>query len=487
MIFDTARVGQENVEGASMRRLAPWVIVWGMALALTIVSSRQSLERYRSFSSAWAWDLAYNNQWFWSLVKGDQLLSVRPMNSWGDEGPSIWVRTHLDPIRLLVVPFYVFYPGPETLIVANNVLIWLILPAAYGLVRSESRSVAVGLSGAALVPFTPILWPMLWNDFREMELALPFVIWAIHGFRTRHRGLAILGVAGMLASREEYSVMVASFALIPPREDEDIGTTYTWARTAVFVGAVWMLFAFLGSQVLMVTPSAPALYLKHFNEHDLPPLETGKVVLDYLVFGLASWTLLAFLAPRVALLGLPWLWGLSRGRWPLEFLSNWTWSKVRYAAPYASVLLASGLIGYARLGDWALRRRRGGVILAAVWLVAATGMAMASRDLIRRMDRIEQPISSEEARAIWSWIEQVGPDDAVLASYEVSAPLSSRKRLYSNRLQINLPPGFPRLDSEFHWVFLRKKDGDPKLWTDQGFDVVYQGDFLWIYRRGRQP
>ncbi len=472
-----------------MRRVAPWLVIWGLSLVLASWSSWQSLERYRGFGSAWAWDLAYNNQWIWALVKGDQTLSVRPVNSWGDEGPSIWVRTHVDPIRLLVVPFYPFWPGPESLIVANNVLIWLILPASFGLVRSESktRSVAVGLSGAALVPFTPILWPMLWNDFREMELAIPFVIWAIQGFRSRHRGLAILGVSGMLASREEFSVMVASFAFLPPREKEDIGTTYAWARAAVLIGAGWMLFVYLGSQSLMITPSAPYFYLSHFEQPDLRLSNTVKIAFDFLAFGIGSWTLLALLAPRVAILGLPWLWGLSHGRWALSFLSDWTWSKVRYAAPYVSVLLASGLIGYARLGDWALQRRRGALILAVIWIGSATGMLAASRDLVRRMDRIEQPISTEEARSIWSWIDRVGPDDAVLAAYEVSAPLSSRKRLYSNRLPINLPPGYPRLDSEIRWVFLRKQDGDPRLWTDQGFEVVYRGDFLWIFRRGGQP
>jgi uncharacterized membrane protein len=468
-----------------MRRLAPWVVIWGLTLALTVVSSAQSLERYRAFGSAWAWDLAYNNQWLWALVEGDQVLSIRPINSWGNEGPSIWVRTHVDPIRLAVVPFYAFYPRPETLIVANNLIVWLVLPAAFGLVRSESRSrsVAVALSGAALVPFTPLLWPMLWNDFREMELALPFVLWAIQGFRTRHRGLAALGVAGMLASREEFSVMVASFALIPPKDDEDIGTTFAWARTAVFLGAGWMLFVFLGSQYLMIARGAPAQYLAQFGEHQIGLMATGGAALDYLAFGLGSWTVLSLLAPRMAILVLPWLWGLSHGRWALVMLSDWTWSKVRYTTPVVAILLASGLIGWARLGDWALRRRRGGLILAALWLAAAVGLSAACLDLVARMDRIEQPISAREAREIWRWIDRVGPDDAVLASYEVSAPLSSRRNLYSNRLEINKPKGFPSLGPEFRWLFLRKEDGGPAVWTSQGFEVVYRGDFLWIYHR----
>lgn len=466
------------------RRLASWVAIWGLAAVLAAWSSAQSLERYRAFGSAWAWDLAYNNQWLWALVEGDQILSIRPINTWGNEGPSIWVRTHLDPIRLAVVPFYALYRRPETLIVANNVIIWLVLPAAFGLLLSESRSLAVSLSGALLVPLTPLLWPMLWNDFREMELGLPFVLWAVQGFRSRHRGIAALGAVGMLASREEFSVMLASFALIAPQDkEEDIGTTYAWARAAVFLGAGWMLFAFLGSQYLMVARSAPRAYLEHFRQPGMGLRDSAVVAFDLLAFGVGSWAVFSLLAPRVAVLAFPWLWSLARGRWALWQISDWTWSRVRYAAPMVAVLLASGLLGYARFGAWALGRRHGALILAAVWLAAASGFVVATREVLARMGRLELPIAAAEAKEIWRWIDRVGPGDTVLASYEVSAPLSSRRSLYSTRLHINRPANYPWLGPEFRWIFIRKQDDRADGWTRQGFRAVYRGDFLQIYHR----
>ncbi len=57
------------------------------------------------------------------------------------------------------------------------------------------------------------------------------------------------------------------------------------------------------------------------------------------------------------------------------------------------------------------------------------------------------PIDREEAEQVWSWIRQVGPDDAVMADYEVSAPLSSRRRIYSYVLDANLPTGLSRARS----------------------------------------
>ena len=105
--------------------------------------------------------------------------------------------------------------------------------------------------------------------------------------------------------------------------------------------------------------------------------------------------------------------------------------------PWSSLVLAAGLIGYARLAAWLLPRRSGPG-LAGLGLARAPPRSAASdlRDVTRRMDRVPAAIDRQEAEEIWSWIRQVGPDDAVMADSEVSAPLSSRRlalRLYPRR------------------------------------------------------
>jgi hypothetical protein len=77
----------------------------------------------------------------------------------------------------------------------------------------------------------------------------------------------------------------------------------------------------------------------------------------------------------------------------------------------------------------------------------------------------------------------VGPDDAVLADYLVSAPLSSRRRLFSYILDSNKPEGFPRLGPELRWLFVRNDNPFLKVLLDQGFEVVHQGKFLTVARR----
>ena len=94
-----------------------------------------------------------------------------------------------------------------------------------------------------------------------------------------------------------------------------------------------------------------------------------------------------------------------------------------------------------------------------------------------RLDRIPIPIQASEAAAIWRWIEQVGPDDGVLADHVVSAPLSSRAAAL--RLPRELEPAdlrYPKLDPGIRWLFIRNDYPLLKVLLDQGFEVVHRGE-----------
>jgi hypothetical protein len=159
---------------------------------------------------------------------------------------------------------------------------------------------------------------------------------------------------------------------------------------------------------------------------------------------------------------------------------------VRYVAPMVFLVVAAGLVGYGRLGGRLARQRSllwGGVL----WLASIALNVAGLSDVSTRMPHEPVPIDRAEAASIWSWIRQVRTADAVLADYQVSAPLSSRRKLYGYEMDINLPPGFPRLDREFRWIFMRSGHGHLNSLLDQGFQVVYRGDFLTIARRSLMP
>jgi Predicted membrane protein (DUF2079) len=462
-----------------------WLIVATITAALTLISTRQSLNRYHEFRSGWAWDLAYYNQWFWALTYGDREITVRPLSRYAEEGPSVWKMNYLAPIRFALAPFYALFPDPRTLLVIQNIMFWWVVPAAYTLVRSESGSRWLGVSAAAIVPLTPLLWPLVLNDFRELQIALPFVVWAVQGVRSRSAPLAVLGIAGMLACRQEFAVMAATFALIPPRSPEPLTSALRWRHIIVFAGLSWMFLGFLGYLRFAVGSNAPAFYIQQFLGKKASLPSTVHTSFDALACGVGVWALLTCLAPRVAILALPWIWGPCSGQWSIDSLSTADWHHVRYVLPMTALVLAGGLIGYSRAGSWMLKRRRGLARATLAWVVLVLAGGAGTFAMKMRMDRIPIPITAGEATELWRSMEQVGRDDGVLADHLVSAPLSSRRRLYGYLVNWNLPVHYPKLDPGIRWIFLRNDYPLLKVLLDQGFEVVHQGEKLTVAHRGR--
>ena len=153
-------------------------ILCGIAIAvlttiLTSLTLNDSFRRYNEFRTGWPWDLAYYNQWSWAMLFGDRTITVRPLSHYAAEGPSVWKMNYLSPLRFLVLAVYRFAPDPRTLLGIHGFVFWWIVPAAFTVVRAETRSNLVALSAASLVPLTPLLWPLAINDFREIRSRHP--------------------------------------------------------------------------------------------------------------------------------------------------------------------------------------------------------------------------------------------------------------------------------------------------------------------------
>jgi hypothetical protein len=457
-----------------------WLPVITLTIGLIVVTTAQSLNRYDEFRSGFSWDLAYYNQWFWAVTRGDGLLTVRPDSAYALEGPSVWKMNYLAPIRLVLLPIYAAFPDPRTLLVIQNVIFWCIVPAAYTLVRSESRSTGLALSAAALVPLTPLAWPLVWNDFRELQLAVPFVLWTVQGWRERSRSVTSLGIIGMLACRQEFAVIVLSLAALPPREPEPPERRRMWTLVALGTGFAWFV-AFLVYLSWQVDPHAASDYLTQFTRSTPPAGSTLGRAADFLLVGLGSWSVLAMMAPRVAMLAIPWTWVLSSGHWDLRLIAMEHWHHVRYAAPMMALVLASGLVGYARLGSRVSGLPR--IARAILWAVVALGLFGQGAVIQTRLAMVPRVIASAEADRLWSFIDEVGEDDSVLAAYEVTAPLSSRRRLYSYVLDVNRPPGFPRLAPDIRWAFVKTGDLPAGMFLTQGFTQIGPGPSIQVFRR----
>jgi hypothetical protein len=462
-----------------------WIAVAAVTAALVVGNAREAIRRYRALDSGWSWDLAYYNQWFWSLTRGDGQMTVRPMAFYGQEDMSIWRSNYLAPIRLAIAPIYALRPGPETLLVVEAFLLWMVVPAAFVLARAETGSNLVGLAMACLVPLTPLLGPIAQNDFRELQLGIPFIVLAVEGVRSRRRGLAAAGIVGMLACRQEFAVMVASLALVPPRRPEDLGRTARWARWTVLTGAVWWLL-FLFYLGMFKGWGDQGDYLEQFTAPKAPFGFAAPTTVALLLLGLGSWPSMLVGLPRMWLVVLPWAWSVARAGYGVPIVGTEGWASVRYMAPLAGIGIAAGLAGLGRLARLTeVPGSPGGTRAARLGLVAIAGVglfaARAAMDLLHT--HAPAALRPAEAEELSRWIARVGPDDGVLADYSVAAPLSSRKTLRSYRMQTDRPVGYPDLGPDYQWVFARHDEVAEVTLTGQGFEVVSRGETLWVYHR----
>jgi hypothetical protein len=465
------------------------LLAWSAVVVLTGVmmwlNVEQSLRRYRALESGWSWDLAYYNQWFWSLTQSDGRLTVRPQSAFGGEGETVWLSNYLAPIRFVIAPFYALRPGPEALLIIEAVFFWMVVPAAFVLALGESRSPWIALCAACLVPLTPLFLPLAADDFRELQLALPFTPLALEGMRGRRRWLAGVGIAGLLACRQEFALLVAMLGLVPPRRPEDLGRTFRWARTTWLIGIGWMLI-FLAYLSYTRSPLSAADYLLQFGGGGVPLHESLATLGELLFLGTGAWGLFILVVPRAALLVFPWAWSLASGRWAIRLLDGGSWHHVRYAAPFVAIAVAAGVLGFARLMaalDTNRFGRRSFLVQIALLAAASLGMIEAGSTVRFLFASVPRRFEPAEAREIWSWIDRAGPDDGVLAHYLVTAPLSSRKNLRSYVLKSDQARGFPELTEDVHWVFECRTDEIPADWTARGFRTVFRGDTIWVYHR----
>ncbi len=470
----------------SMRRtdLAGWVVALVLTVVVTAGSLWITLQRYHRFETGWSWDLAFYNQWCWAITHGDSILSVRPIAAYAVEGPSVWKTNYLSPARYALLPIYRLWPSPVTLLVIHGVVFWWVLPAAYGLVRHESGSALAGVLGLPLILLTPLVIPLALNDFRELQLGLPFAIWAVDGVRGRCKGLTILGVLGLLACRQEFAVWVAMLAFVPARAPEEITRRFRWCAWLWFVGLVWLIVAFFGFLVTVSGWSIPMQYLRQFQGSELALGEILTTAFWILILGLGSWVVLGLAVPRLVLLTLPWLWSLASGRYGMHLMADPAWHHVRYAVPFLASGLAASLIGYSKGWLWAAgfgraRSLRALLVLGSyVWMVP---MFLVVQNQFRQIPWL---VAAADVEPTWRAIAQVQPNDGVVAHYDLTAPLSSRRWLYSYILDQNKPAGYPHnLPATIQWVFIHPGDIQPDLLANQGFRVLHDGPTVQVYQR----
>lgn len=176
------------------RRLA-WILTL-LAVALDIlIVGQHTLARYHNYQAT-AFDLGNMNQAVWNTLHGDPFRFTNRGLDWN--GPPTRLALHVEPILVLIAPFYLIHDGPETLIVIQVVAMALgAIPLLLLGLRHLPRVPLLAAAFAIAYLLTPeYLGAVLW-DFHTVALAAPLLLLALWALDAGH--LVWFAVAAALA------------------------------------------------------------------------------------------------------------------------------------------------------------------------------------------------------------------------------------------------------------------------------------------------
>lgn len=193
------------------RRLA-WTLVLLLVVVDSILVCQHSIARYQTYHAD-AFDLGNMNQAVWNTLHGHPFRFTNRGLDWF--GPPIRLGIHVEPILLLIAPFYLIHDGPETLIVIQNVALALgAIPLFLLSLRRLPGLPLLGVAFAASYLLAPeFLGAALW-DFHSVALATPLLILAIWALDAEHyRTFAVAAILAAL-TKEDVALSLALLGLL---------------------------------------------------------------------------------------------------------------------------------------------------------------------------------------------------------------------------------------------------------------------------------
>jgi uncharacterized membrane protein len=292
----------------------------------------------------------------------------------------IQLGEHFSPILAALGPLYWVHDGPETLIVAQAVLLALAIPPLWLFTRRVLGTGSAYLVVAAYAVSWPVARAMNF-DFHEVAFVPVLTAVMIERFSAGKHGATAIAAAALLLVKEDMGFMVAGFgAHVLLRGRRSDGVMYIACGVAYTLYARDMLIPFLGGDsdafwaYNALGQNLPALVVKIVTDplSVLGTFFSPQVKLDTLT--LLLWpTLLTCLFSPLMLMALPQLAERMLSDRPLWWVTDF-----HYSAFTVVILLCAGVDGAARLIRWSRRRHTGVEQRGAsmTWAVAVCAVAL---------------------------------------------------------------------------------------------------------------
>lgn len=432
-----------------------------MIIAYGLFFSAVSLREHAAYQTT-AFDLGNMDQAAWGSLFGRPLAYT----NWDTEGTRL--GNHVDPILILLSPFYLLHNGAGTLLVLQSFALALGALPIYALARRAFRS-ALGrqrerswrvaelpaLVFAAVYLLFPALQAANLFDFHPTTLEAPLIAFALYFVESRrHRALFVTALL-IMACKEDATLAVVALGLYTVlrgmwhrRRDPSVPTRPAMlAGLALMVtGIVWFVVA-----VQVIIPhfnlGGKSPHLGGYRELGRGPADILRTLLTdpakvmavvlippKLIYLRDLFTPILFtslLAPLALVPALPTL--------ALNLLSHnvpiYTLEKFHYAAPLAPTVVVSGAYGTAtllrqlrnRLPALPADRAAYGVSLV---ILAATLVYQRGHGFTPLGPRFNWPEITPRARLADEFVRLIPPGVPVSAQSRLNPHLSNRRLIY---------------------------------------------------------
>ena len=150
---------------------------------LLLVTVKMNVFRYNNFDFG-KFDLGNMTQMVWNTLHGRFMYLT---DYFGTNLPR-WAMSHVDPILLLFVPVFVFFPHPLTLIIAQVILVIFSALILYKIVDLKTESgLSAFLISVAFLAYPALGFLLAWSGFHGVTVAIPFFLGAFYVLELMHK------------------------------------------------------------------------------------------------------------------------------------------------------------------------------------------------------------------------------------------------------------------------------------------------------------
>lgn len=442
------------------------LVVAGLVVTYAAVFSWLSIERHRAFATG-RFDLGNMVQAVWSTGQGRLLDSTEVS---GEQFSRL--GAHVDLILVLFTPLYAVWSSPESLLVAQATIVALGAFPAFWLGRRWLGDDRLAVAAAAAYLLYPPLQFATLFDFHPVTLAAPLLMLCIWAAEARR--YVVLGVAGAAAAltQEQVGLALVMLALWMAVRHPDRRRA---AAVMASAAAVWVLvavavilprFSLTGGTpqieryeglgdgeggvllALVTRPWAVAEILATPGR----ALYLALLILPLLALSLLAPLLLAGALPQLAI-------NLLAASGPPQTIT------FHYAAVIAPFVIASAILGLARLRAWrgsdrlrTLVGHPGRVAAGVVGAGLAAGFLLGPLPIWGTVplghdgSPHHRFVADDHSRAMARAVAIIPPGAPVSASNGPGAHLSGRERIHL----------FPVID-DAEWILVDARRPDPAV------------------------